>query len=226
MQKVLVEIGELNKTFATKKVTNQVLNGVSFAVNAGDFLAITGQSGCGKSTLLSIIGLLDQQTGGQYQLCGEDVAGLSTYQKSVLRNQEIGWVFQNFNLVGDMTAIENVTLPLRYHAKMNKLQRQQAALGALQSVGMETYADSLPNELSGGQQQRIAIARALVTNPSLILADEPTGNLDSENAEMVFELLQNLHKKGVTIIMVTHAKSLAARCQQQLHLHDGAVVNV
>lgn len=225
MKKTLVEIKGLTKTFSSQKISNQVLNGVSFTVNEGDFFAITGQSGCGKSTLLSIIGLLDLQTSGEYYLCGESVTKLSTYQKSVLRNKEIGWIFQNFNLVNDMTALENVILPLRYHSTLNKSQKIQAGKDTLARVGMDAFANSYPNELSGGQQQRIAIARALVTNPSLILADEPTGNLDSKNAAMIFALLQELHNNGVSIIMVTHDKGLADNCQYLLNMHDGAITS-
>lgn len=225
MNETLVKIEGLTKTFTTTKISNQVLNGVSIDVNKGDFIAITGQSGCGKSTLLSIIGLLDLQTNGEYHLCGENVAQLSTYQKSVLRNKEIGWIFQNFNLVSDMSALENIMLPLRYHSKLKKVQKIQMVKDTLALVDMEQYCDAYPNELSGGQQQRIAIARALVTSPSLILADEPTGNLDSKNADMIFALLQKLHGNGVTIIMVTHDKSLAKSCQYQLDMHDGVIIN-
>lgn len=225
MNEALVKIKELTKSFTTTKIENQVLNGVSFTVNKGDFLAITGQSGCGKSTLLSIIGLLDIQTSGEYNLCGEEVSKLSTYQKSVLRNKEIGWIFQNFNLVADMTAFENIMLPLRYHTNLSKAQKLQMVKDTLTLVGMEQHSAAFPNALSGGQQQRIAIARALVTNPSLILADEPTGNLDSKNADMIFELLKKLHSNGVTIIMVTHDKTLANNCQYQLNMHDGIIIN-
>jgi len=225
MSNTLFEIKQLEKTFAANGVVNKVLKNISFSVHRGEFIAIQGPSGCGKSTLLSILGLLDNSTAGQYKLCDKDVNTLSVYQKSVLRNQQIGWIFQNFNLIGEMTAIENVSLPLRYHPSIKKAVYRSKAMQALDLVGMGDKADFYPNQLSGGQQQRIAIARALVTSPSLILADEPTGNLDSENAELVFKLLQKIHGQNATIIMVTHADELALRCQRQIKLRDGQIIS-
>lgn len=221
----LLEVTELQKVYRADGVENAVLKGVSFDINEGEFIAIVGPSGCGKSTLLSILGLLDSPTTGEYKLCGQSLNALSTYQKSQLRNQQIGWIFQNFNLVGKMTALENVCLPLRYHADIKKSDYRAKALAMLEQVGMAEHANMYPNQLSGGQQQRVAIARALVTSPELILADEPTGNLDSENAELVFQLLKDIHQAGATILMVTHANELAAQCQRQFNMRDGLIVS-
>lgn len=223
---VLLEVKELQKVYRTEGVSNPVLKGISFNVQVGEFIAIEGPSGCGKSTLLSILGLLDKPTEGEYKLCGQPIGTLSSYQQSVLRNQQIGWIFQNFNLVGKMTALENVCLPLRYHPDVKKADYHDKAMKMLEQVGMAEHANLYPNQLSGGQQQRVAIARALVTKPDLILADEPTGNLDSENAEVIFQLLQDIHQSGATILMVTHANELATRCQRQIKLHDGQITSV
>jgi putative ABC transport system ATP-binding protein len=222
---LLIEIVNLEKNFASSGLPVSALKGVNLEVRRGEFLAIQGASGCGKSTLLSIMGLLDTASGGIYRLCGQDVNQLSQYQQALLRNRHIGWVFQSFNLISDMTVLENVILPLRYHKGMKRKDYHSKALAALGRVDMTDKIDNYPGQLSGGQQQRVAIARALVTEPDLLLADEPTGNLDSDNAERVFNVLQQLHTQGVSLIMVTHAPELARRCQRLISMSDGKVVN-
>lgn len=219
----LIETEKLTKIFSNKYVDTVALKDVSLTIDRGEFVAITGPSGCGKSTLLSILGLLDNPTSGQYRLCGEPVTTLSRYQKSVLRNRNIGWIFQNFNLIADMTALENVMLPFRYGKHHNANMREKAER-MLALVGLEDKANEYPNKLSGGQQQRIAVARALVLEPDLIVADEPTGNLDSENAERVFQLLKKLHASGRTLVMVTHAYELARRCERIIEMRDGRII--
>ncbi|HCU64394.1 MAG TPA: ABC transporter ATP-binding protein [Rheinheimera sp.] len=224
MQDVLIQTDRLTKSFKSAGAPMDALKGVSLTVTRGEFLAIEGPSGCGKSTLLSILGLLDLPTGGSYELCGQKVSSLSRYQQSVLRNRHIGWIFQNFNLIGDMTVLENLILPLRYDNSVKKSTYQSKALSVIERMGLTDKAMQYPGQLSGGQQQRVAIARALVMEPDLLLADEPTGNLDSENAERVFNLLAELNSQGATIIMVTHAPELARRCKRVVTMLDGLVV--
>ena len=224
MADILVEIRHGVKSFQQGRVQSRVLTDIDFTIERGEFVAIEGRSGSGKSTLLSIIGLLDHLCSGEHWLLGQAVSGLSSYLLSVIRNRHIGWVFQNFNLISQMTALENVMLPLRYQKDLSQRQRQQLATQMLADVGLDDKVASYPEELSGGQQQRVAIARALVTKPSLILADEPTGNLDSQSASLVMDLLHRLHQQGSTVLMVTHDPQLAASAQRRLYLADGCFV--
>lgn len=220
----LIDIRQASKVFTQGKLQLPVLQALDFQVTRGEFVAIEGRSGSGKSTLLSIIGLLDSFSAGEYLLLGQSVPGLSAYQHSVLRNRHIGWVFQNFNLISSMTVAENVSLPLRYLAGVKAADYRSRAAQVLAQVELSDKLDAYPEQLSGGQQQRVAIARALITNPSLLLADEPTGNLDSQSAELVMNLLTRLHQDGATVLMVTHDPQLAARAQRRLYLADGQFV--
>lgn len=221
MSDTLIETKGITKVFGSKSRQFKALDNLDMTIKRGELVALEGPSGSGKSTLLSIVGLLDQQSAGEYQLAGQQVHGLSAYQRAVLRNQHVGWIFQNFNLINDMTVIENVMLPLRYHPQISKGEYSKRAKEALAKVAIGEKADNYPTELSGGQQQRVAIARALVTGPDLILADEPTGNLDSVTAEQILALLDELHQQGSTILMVTHDAEIASRCQRRLLLQDG-----
>ncbi|OIM99147.1 ABC transporter ATP-binding protein [Idiomarina sp. MD25a] len=221
MAEALIETSAMSKVFGSGKTQFEALKSIDLVINKGEFVALEGPSGSGKSTLLSIIGLLDVQSNGEYSLAGHPVHTLSAYQRASLRNQHVGWIFQNFNLVNDMTVVENVMLPLRYHPSINKHQYKERAMKALTQVEIADKADNYPTQLSGGQQQRVAIARALVTNPSLILADEPTGNLDSVTAEQILAVLESLHEQGSTILIVTHDAKVAARCKRRLQLRDG-----
>lgn len=220
----LIDIRQASKVFTQGKLQLPVLQALDFQVTRGEFVAIEGRSGSGKSTLLSIIGLLDSFSAGKYLLLGQSVPGLSAYQHSVLRNRHIGWIFQNFNLISSMTVAENVSLPLRYLAGVKAADYRIRAAQVLAQVELSDKLDAYPEQLSGGQQQRVAIARALITNPSLLLADEPTGNLDSQSAEIVMNLLSKLHQDGATVLMVTHDPQLAARAQRRLYLADGQFV--
>jgi len=220
----LIQIQDLTKVFYTDEIETHALSGVHLTINQGEYLAMSGPSGCGKSTLLSIIGLLDSPTSGKYHLNGNSVENLDLAERSKIRNQEIGFIFQSFNLIGDLTVYENVELPLTYRAKMSASERKQRVMEALERVGMAHRVRHYPSQLSGGQQQRVAVARALGGRPSILLADEPTGNLDSRNGEAVMELLQKLHGEGATICMVTHDPRFAAHAQRQIHLFDGKVV--
>ena len=220
----LIDIRQASKVFTQGKLQLPVLQALDFNVIRGEFIAIEGRSGSGKSTLLSIIGLLDSFSTGEYLLLGQSVPSLSAYQHSVLRNRHIGWIFQNFNLISNMTVVENVSLPLRYLPGVKAAEYRARATQALAQVELTDKLDAYPEQLSGGQQQRVAIARALITNPSLLLADEPTGNLDSQSAEIVMNLLTSLHQKGATVLMVTHDPQLAARAQRRLYLADGQFV--
>jgi putative ABC transport system ATP-binding protein len=220
----LIEIGDLTKVFYTEEIETHALSGVHLTVNMGEYVAMSGPSGCGKSTLLSIIGLLDTPTAGRYSLNGRKVENLSFAERSRIRNQEIGFIFQSFNLIGDLTVFENVELPLTYRSSMPAAPRKELVMRALERVGMAHRVRHYPSQLSGGQQQRVAVARALSGKPSLLLADEPTGNLDSRNGEAVMELLQELHRDGATICMVTHDPRFAKHAQREIHLFDGKVV--
>ena len=213
----LISIDNLNKSFGE----THILKSINFSMLEGEFVAIQGPSGSGKSTLLSIIGLLDEFNSGEYNLCQENVSVLSEYQKSRLRNENIGWIFQNFNLIGDMTVFENVSLPLKY-CKRNINSNIINEL--LDQVGLSNKSQAFPNQLSGGQQQRVAIARALALDPDLILADEPTGNLDTENGDNIVEMLVSLHKKGKSIVLITHDKNVAARADRVIHMSDGKLL--
>ncbi|MEK6398055.1 MAG: ABC transporter ATP-binding protein [Terriglobus sp.] len=221
----VIHIDGLTKVFYTDEVETHALSGVQLEIGRGEYVAMSGPSGCGKSTLLSIVGLLDTATGGSYLLNGREVAGLDFAERSRIRNQEIGFIFQSFNLIGDLTVAENVELPLTYRAGMSSAERKRRAQEALERVNMAHRMRHYPAQLSGGQQQRVAVARALAGSPSILLADEPTGNLDSKNGEAVMTLLKELHADGATICMVTHDPRFAAHAERQIHLFDGRVVS-
>lgn len=220
----LIQIEDLTKVFYTNELETHALSGVHLWVNKGEYVAISGPSGCGKSTLLSIMGLLETPTGGKYRLNGESVETLDFAERSQIRNREIGFIFQSFNLIGDLTVYENVELPLTYRQKMPSAERKKRVMEALECVGMAHRLRHYPSQLSGGQQQRVAVARALAGHPSIMLADEPTGNLDSRNGEAVMQLLQDLHRQGATICMVTHDPRFVKQAQREIHLFDGKVV--
>jgi putative ABC transport system ATP-binding protein len=220
----LIHIQDMQKVFYTEEIETHALSGVHLSIAQGEYVAMSGPSGCGKSTLLSIIGLLDTPTGGTYVLNGKAVESLDFGDRSRIRNQEIGFIFQSFNLIGDLTVYENVELPLTYRQRMPAADRKARVMEALERVGMAHRVRHYPSQLSGGQQQRVAVARALGGKPSILLADEPTGNLDSRNGEAVMELLQNLHREGATICMVTHDPRFAKHADREVHLFDGKVV--
>lgn len=220
----LIELSAIRKTFLTEKVETRALDDISLRVGKGEYVALSGPSGSGKSTLLSLLGLLDTWDAGRYTLNGHDVSALGRDQRAAIRNREIGFVFQAFHLISDLTVEENVALPLTYRTDLGKAERAQWVAQALARVDMAHRAQHFPSQLSGGQQQRVAVARAVAGRPSLILADEPTGNLDSKNAEAVIELLDSLHRDGATICMVTHNPETAARCPRQIELFDGRIV--
>lgn len=220
----LIQIEQLTKVFYTDEVETHALSGVALSINRGEYIAMSGPSGCGKSTLLSILGLLDTPTSGRYQLNARAVNNLSFSERSRIRNQEIGFIFQSFNLIGDLTVAENVELPLTYRAGMPAAERKRRVQESLERVAMAHRMKHYPSQLSGGQQQRVAVARALAGSPSILLADEPTGNLDSRNGEAVMQLMAELHKEGATICMVTHDPRFAAHADRQVHLFDGRVV--
>jgi len=219
----LIQLEAITKVFLTDEVETHALSGIHLSLAKGEYVSIAGPSGCGKSTLLSILGLLDTPSGGTYTLNGHAVANLDFAQRARIRNREIGFIFQSFNLIGDLTVYENVELPLTYRG-MAAAERRTAAQAALEKVGMSHRVNHYPSQLSGGQQQRVAVARALVGNPSILLADEPTGNLDSKNGEAVMELLRDLHREGATICMVTHDPRFARHADRTIQLFDGRVV--
>jgi len=220
----LIHLEELAKVFYTDEVETHALSGINLDIRAGEFVSIAGPSGCGKTTLLSILGLLDSPTGGKYLLDGTPVENLSAGQRAKIRNQAIGFVFQAFNLIGDLTVYENVELPLTYRG-MGGSERRERVEAALERVGMAHRMKHYPSQLSGGQQQRVAVARAIVGKPLILLADEPTGNLDSKNGNAVMELLRELHAEGATICMVTHDPRYAHVAERSVHLFDGQVVS-
>ena len=224
MSEVLLRMDSVTKVFYTDEVETHALAGIHLEINQGDYISIAGPSGCGKSTLLSILGLLDSPSEGSYQLNGKPVQGLSLSERARIRNREIGFIFQSFNLIGDLTVYENVELPLTYRG-MNSAERKKRVNAALEKVGMAHRAKHLPSQLSGGQQQRVAVARAVVGDPLILLADEPTGNLDSTNGEAVMDLLRELHRGGATICMVTHDARFARHADRSIHLFDGRVVD-
>jgi putative ABC transport system ATP-binding protein len=219
----LIKLEGVKKVFYTDEVETHALDNINMEIRSGEYVAIAGPSGCGKSTLLSILGLLDTPTDGRYTLNGQLVTDLPLSQRARVRNREIGFIFQSFNLIGDLTVYENVELPLTYRG-MKSSERKERVLAALERVGMAHRAKHLPSQLSGGQQQRVAVARAVGGQPSILLADEPTGNLDSKNGEAVMELMRELHRAGATICMVTHDARYASHAERTIHLFDGRVV--
>lgn len=225
-QEPIIRMENIIKRFYIGKPNElEILHGIDLTVHKGEFVSIVGESGSGKSTLMNIIGVLDRQTEGTYYLEGQDVNGMNDVVRSVIRNEKIGFVFQNFNLIPRSNALKNVTLPLMYREKRPK-NVKELGMEMLKLVGMEDRATHLPNELSGGQKQRVAIARAMINDPSIILADEPTGALDSQTGHMIMDIFHKLNKEqGKTIILVTHSKELAAETQRIITLHDGMIKN-
>jgi len=218
----------IKKVFVTDEVETHALTDVHLDVQQGEFVAISGPSGCGKTTLLSILGLLDATSEGEYRLAGESVSDLTAFERARVRNRQIGFIFQAFNLIGDLTVYENVELPLTYRtgdAALDPAERKRRVIDALERVGMSHRTNHYPAQLSGGQQQRVAVARAVAGEPAILLADEPTGNLDSQNGEAVMSLLQELHRGGATICMVTHDPRYAEFADRSVHLFDGRVVD-
>src|SRR6188474_1949823 len=224
MTEPVIKLDGLTKVFLTDEVETHALSGIHLEILRGDYISIAGPSGCGKSTLLSILGLLDSPSEGGYMLNGRPVQELTHSERARVRNREIGFIFQSFNLIGDLTVFENVELPLTYRG-MPSAERKERVKEALERVGMGHRAKHLPSQLSGGQQQRVAVARAIVGKPKVMLADEPTGNLDSKNGEAVMELLRDLHRSGSTICMVTHDPRFARHADRTIHLFDGRVVD-
>ena len=219
----LIQMTGIKKVFLTDEVETHALQDIHFHIKKGEYVAISGPSGCGKTTLLSILGLLDTPSGGQYLLEGQQVSGLAPIERARVRNRQIGFIFQAFNLIGDLTVFENVELPLTYR-DMPAGERRDRVAAALERVGMSHRTKNYPTQLSGGQQQRVAVARAVAGDPAILLADEPTGNLDSKNGEAVMELLRELNAAGSTICMVTHDSRYASHAGREVHLFDGRVV--
>ncbi len=220
----LIRMTGIQKIFFTDEVETHALADIHLDIRPGEYVAINGPSGCGKTTLLSILGLLDTPTGGSYMLSGEDVSNLSAAERARIRNRQIGFIFQAFNLIGDLTVYENVELPLTYRG-MGTAERKKRVQEALERVGMSHRMKHYPSQLSGGQQLRVAVARAVAGDPAFLLADEPTGNLDSTNGEAVMELLRELHRAGATICMVTHDPRYARHADRSIHIFDGRVVD-
>lgn len=225
MSNTLIKLDNIQKIFYTEEVETHALSDISLTINKGEYVSISGPSGCGKSTLLSLLGLLDTPTGGHYTLADHDVSDISKAERARIRNQEIGFIFQSFNLISDLDVEENVELPLTYRTDLNKKQRKEMVKNALEKVDMAHRGKHFPAQLSGGQQQRVAVARAIAGNPSILLADEPTGNLDSKNAESVMDLLDKLHAEGATICMVTHDPRSAESADRTIDVLDGRVVS-
>ena len=219
----MIKVTDLSKVFRTEEIETTALNGVSFEIKDGEFVAIMGPSGCGKSTLLNIMGLLDNPSGGSYMLLGSEVGQLKEKERTKFRKGNIGFVFQSFNLIDELNVYENVELPLRY-LNISASERKVKVTEILKRMGISHRAKHFPQQLSGGQQQRVAIARAVVSSPKLILADEPTGNLDSKNGKEVMDLLAELNAEGTTIVMVTHSQKDAAVAQRVINLFDGQIV--
>ena len=223
MSEPLIALAGIKKVFYTDEVETHALSDIHLEIRKGEYLAIAGPSGCGKTTLLSILGLLDSPTEGSYTLDGQPVSRLTAAERARVRNRQIGFIFQAFNLIGDLTVYENVELPLTYRG-MPAEERRKRVQAALERVGMSHRMKHFPAQLSGGQQQRVAVARAVAGDPAILLADEPTGNLDSTNGEAVMELLRELHQAGATICMVTHDARYARHAERSVHLFDGKVV--
>jgi len=223
MSEPLITMDSVRKVFYTDEVETHALDNINIRIERGEYVSIAGPSGCGKSTLLSILGLLDTPTEGTYVLNSRTATDLSLAERARVRNREVGFIFQSFNLIGDLTVFENVELPLTYRG-MRPAERRERVTAALERVGMAHRAKHLPSQLSGGQQQRVAVARAVCGEPSILLADEPTGNLDSKNGEAVMDLLSELHQSGSTICMVTHDARYASHAERTIHLFDGRVV--
>ena len=220
----LIEIRNIYKIYNPGENEVRALDGIDLTVEHGDFLAIVGQSGSGKSTLMNMLGLLDVPTSGTYTLDGVDVANMTDDELSEIRNKEIGFIFQGFNLIPSLTAVENVELPLVYRG-MKKDERNKLALEALERVGLSHRLDHLPKQMSGGQQQRVAIARAVAARPPIILADEPTGNLDSHSGVEVMKILHELHEEGRTVILITHDNDIANEAQRVIRIQDGQIIS-
>jgi putative ABC transport system ATP-binding protein len=222
----IVRVEELVKIYDTGEVSLRALDGVSLDIARGEFVAIMGHSGSGKSTLMNVLGALDRPTEGKYCLEDEQVGEMDVEELADLRNRRIGFIFQSFNLLPRLTAVQNVMLPIRYRVenRMSAEERAEISIAALESVGLKDRLHHRPNQLSGGQQQRVAIARALVNQPSLLLADEPTGNLDSKSSEEIMGILQNLNRQGVTIVMVTHESDVANHARRIIHMKDGKII--
>ena len=222
--KSLIDLEGIRKTFHTDEMETTALDDIDLAIEEGEYVSISGPSGCGKSTLLSVMGLLNSATAGKYYLNGSEVTALPPVEQARVRNREIGFIFQAFNLIAGMSAFENVELPLTFRNDLNRRQRRELVLHALEQVHIPERQKHFPSQMSGGQQQRVAIARALVGRPKVLLADEPTGNLDSKNAQLVMDLLDTLHAQGSTIVMVTHDPRFAQRAHRQVSLFDGRIV--
>lgn len=222
-EKILVQLEGIEKTYKVGKLESTVLSDIDLTISEGEYVSICGPSGCGKSTLLSIIGLLNGANKGRYLFIGEDVMGMKSAEHARIRNRKIGFIFQAFNLSSEMTAAENVELPLTYRKEMSRKDRKVLVDEMLEKIGMTDFAQHFPSQLSGGQQQRIAIARALAGKPQIILADEPTGNLDSKAAAIVMDIFDKLNSEGTTICLVTHDPRSAQKAKRQIHLFDGRI---
>jgi putative ABC transport system ATP-binding protein len=220
----LIRMRAITKVFVTDEIETHALSGVHCDIRRGEFVSISGPSGCGKSTLLAILGLLDAPTSGEYFLNGRAVTEIGVDERATIRNRDIGFIFQSFNLIGDLTVYQNVELPLTYRNGFSREARRKAVLEALERVGMAHRVNHYPSQLSGGQQQRVAVARALSGNPAILLADEPTGNLDSKNGEAVMDMLRKLHNEGATICMVTHDARYADFAERRVQLFDGRIL--
>ena len=220
----MIKLENLSKVYRTEEIESTALNQVSFQIEKGEFVSVMGPSGCGKSTLLNILGMLDKPESGSYEFLGKEVSGLNEKGRSAVRKQNIGFIFQNFNLIDELTVFENIELPLIYN-KVSAAERKSRVNELIEKIGVSHRASHFPQQLSGGQQQRVAVARALITKPPLILADEPTGNLDSSHGNEVMELLCNLNEAGTTIIMVTHSSHDASYSQRIINLLDGQIVS-